>query len=278
MAAIEQYDENGNPIQNPDPRQFATDTNRWSYHLANDPYGGAAGAWAKQYYDNPNIDPNAAIGQQVSAFRSQYGDAAPEDDAGVIGMIASGQKPSSPTQQWNAGSSSGATPTQPDPRSTELYNMLLQRATQGTAVDRANPAVRGQADAYAANEERARRNYIGDIAERAGPLANIRGEERIAAERSGQRTGAFEAELIGREIQSRRQEIAQALQGMQGILSADQQVGLQRELAALDNAIRQQQLQQSARGQDLGYDQFLRELALREWEAGNSDFYRRSGI
>lgn len=125
-------------------------------------------------------------------------------------------------------------------RGSELYDMLKARATQGLNIDRNDPVIRGQADAYSANEERARRNYISDVAESDGPYANLQGEKRMAAERMGQRTGAFESELVGRELMAKRQEIAEALAGMAGLLTEEQRIALQRELGLLDNAIKQQ--------------------------------------
>lgn len=242
MAAIEYDEETKKQGVQPATDPNAATAPRWSHHLAADPYGGATGAWAKQYYDNPNIDPNAAIQSELAKFRGQYGDAAPEDDASALAMIASGQKP-----QVSAG---GQFPVQPypsqlgmvneQPRNDALYTQLLARAQQSTNVDRNDPAVRAQADAYAANEERSRRNYISDIAERSGPQANIRGEQRMASERVGQRTGAFEAQLVARELQTKRDEISQALEGLQGRITEDQRLALQRELGLLDAAIRQQ--------------------------------------
>lgn len=154
-------------------------------------------------------------------------------------------------------------------RNDALYAQLLQRSQQSLAIDRNDPIIRGQADAYSANEERSRRNYLADTAERSGPLANLRGEERLASERVGQRTGSFEAELMGRELTARREEIAQALTGMQGLLTTDQQQALQRELAQIDAAIRQQQLSITSKGMDqdwqkalLQNEQFMSSLGL----------------
>lgn len=155
-------------------------------------------------------------------------------------------------------------------RADTLYDTWLGRSKQALAVDRNDPIIRQQADAYAANEERARRNYISDLAESAGPLANLRGEQRMASERLGQRTGTFEAELIGRELTTKRNEIAQALLQMGNMLSADQQAGLQRELAILDQAIKERgiALQGQALDQDwqralLANNQFMADLGLR---------------
>jgi hypothetical protein len=79
-------------------QQAAAAPARWSHHLEKDPYGGAAGQWAKKYYDDPNADPNAAIQKEIGAFRSKYGSNAPADDRSVIEMIATGKAPSARDQ------------------------------------------------------------------------------------------------------------------------------------------------------------------------------------
>lgn len=159
----------------------------------------------------------------------------------------------------------------PDPRATELYDQLRQRATQGLDIDRNDPIIRSQADAYGAQAERARRDSLADLAERSGPNANLRGEERLGYERRGQQVGAFEAELVGRELQARRDEIAQSLQLSATFLSTEQQRDLQRQIALLDNAIAQQNASNSgtAVSQDwmealLQNSQFLDDLEARE--------------
>jgi hypothetical protein len=159
----------------------------------------------------------------------------------------------------------------PDPRATELYDQLRQRATQGLDIDRNDPVIRAQADAYGAQAERARRDSLSDLAERSGPHANLRGEERLGYERRGQQVGAFEAELVGRELQARRDEIAQALQLSATFLSTEQQRELQRQIALLDHAIAQQNASNS--GMSVSQDwmeallqnaQFLDDLEARE--------------
>ncbi len=159
-----------------------------------------------------------------------------------------------------------------------LYNQLYERANQGLAVSRNDPTIRAQSDAYAANEERARRNYLGDLAEKAGPGANMRGEERMSAERVGQRTGSVEAELMGRELIARRQEIADALQARQGMLTFEQQMALQEKLAAYDNAIKQQQIGLQGRGLDMQNAQFLANLGFQVEDRKNYWDGIRSGL
>lgn len=203
-------------------------------------------------------------------------------------------------------------------RADALYGRLDQRANQGLNVSADDPIISGQVNAFRAEQERARRNDISDLAERAGPLANIRGEQRIAAERVGQGTSAFQAELLARERGRIADEISQALAMQGSLLSGDQQRGLTERLAALDQAIRESgvglqnqslglqrdlgfadlglrrdlgfgglDLQRTLglggqdltrRGQDLANDQFLRELALRQWQLGDDSDYRWANL
>ena len=278
-----------------DPEEWTRRTNRWSYHLANDPYGGAAGEWAKQYYDNPNIDPNQVIGSQISAFRQQYGDAAPEDDISILQMIATGQRPQpkqqTSTEQWNKepgafptvpegppipgvpaapGAPGGTSPTQESDRA--LLELLMSRAKQASAVGRDDPNVRAQVDPITAQMQRASRDYLDQLAEGTRGLpVNLAGEQRLAAERLGQQAGAMESEVIGREIGARRQEIADALAMWGDKLSTEQQISLQRELGYLSDKAR-------AAERNTETDRFMRELALREWMARNQDYYTRAGL
>lgn len=156
--------------------------------------------------------------------------------------------------------------------------------TDGMSGRVTDPIIRGQVDAFGAQTERARRNYLSDVAEQRGPYANIQGERRMSAEKAGQAVGGFQAQLLGRELTARRDEIAQALAQMGGMLSGDQTRALQGELAAIDSQLRRDLgfagiaaqrdlgfagLDVSRRGQDMGMDQFLRQLALNEWIAGD---------
>lgn len=225
-------------------------------------------------------------------------------------------------------------------RADAMYSTLDARAKQSLNVDPSDPIIRGQVDAYSAAGERSRRNYLSDVAEQRGPYANLRGEERMTAERLGQNVGSFQSELVGRELQSRRDEIAQALAQSGGMLSGDQLRNLQGQMASIDQAIKeagvglqgqglsqarelgfadlelrdklgsgdldlrkllgvrgldiQQQLGMAdiglrrelgqggldlqRRGQDMSMDQFLRELAQRQWESGDLSDWRWAGL
>ena len=163
-------------------------------------------------------------------------------------------------------------------KADSLFGTLLNRSQQGLAVDRNDPIIRAQADANAANLSRERRSYLSDTAERSGPYANMQGERRMTAERAGQAAGGFEAALLGRELQSRRDEISEALSGMQGILSADQQNNLQRQLSLMDNAIRQTQLGQQGSSALNTYGLGLGDLGLRGQQVGNQNAQFYAGL
>ena len=158
------------------------------------------------------------------------------------------------------------TPTQPtvpgqsiapvrDPRLDAFFGTLMDRAKQGLNVDRNDPVIRQQADAFSANQDRSRRDYLADLAESSGPNANLRNETRMSAEKAGQASGAFEGQLMARELQSRREEIATALASGQNLLTFEQQAALQKELAVMDNTIQRMGLAQADKhfGLDLGY-------------------------
>jgi hypothetical protein len=137
-----------------------------------------------------------------------------------------------------------------------IFDLLMQRARGGVpdvVVDPNDPAIKKQVESFAANQTRAERNYEAQLAERAGQHANIGMERRMGAEKIGQNTSAFEAQLMTQELQSRRQEvharqqeIAQALAGAQGYLSQQQQAQLQRESMQLQEELAQLGLGQRA--------------------------------
>lgn len=249
-------------------------------------------SFGKVDLSNPQawLDANRDVAQGTTITKGKMYDASGRFMADVVSNLASGGTKSqfldgigsngkpratgapkppaqTTTQAWNAtpgaaassassssSSSQSIAPTR-DPRLDDLYNELMARATQGLSVDRNNPVIRQQADAYAANEERAKRNYLADAAESAGPIANLRGEQRLATERMGQRTGAFEAELMGRELVAKRTEIAEALEARKDILTMEQTLALQMKMKTYDDAIARLRLQQDDRhfNANLGY-------------------------
>lgn len=122
-------------------------------------------------------------------------------------------------------------------RADGLFSTLNTRAGQSLAVNANDPIIRNQTAAFRAQAERARRNYLSDTAEAAGPRANIQGERRMTSEKLGQSVGAFTADQVSRELTARRAEIASALSQMAGMLTGDQTRALQEKLASMDQAI-----------------------------------------
>ena|SRR5688572_8707399 len=301
------------------PEQFVQDTGRWSYHLANRPdwiTDDNEAQW-KGVYNDPNADPNAAVQQFLNAQRAQ-GKTDESDAMALTGQGMSGGRggPSnqSPAQQWNAqpmpqapvapsgpvspGSLGLQQSAETKGRSDELFKLLMERATP-QAIDRNSAVVRQQVDPGVAQLDRARRNYISDQAERAGPLGNIEGDRRMAAERFGQGASALESEVIARMYDQQNDNAMASMAMFGNQLSNDQQLELSQQLAALsdrnqaanrdlqrygmdqDFSISQQGLNQQQQGmgqnyelarrsQDQAMDQFLRELALREYDTNQS--------
>jgi hypothetical protein len=126
-----------------------------------------------------------------------------------------------------------------------VRNTYLGQIQKGTAVDTNDPNFRMQSDAFAAAQERARRNQLDDSAQ-ASFQAGTRGsggdlvERRMADETSARNVGQFEGALVGRELESRRDEIKNALSSLGGMIGDDQKMALNRELAALDAAIKRE--------------------------------------
>jgi hypothetical protein len=205
-------------------------------------------------------DPFAAIGGGVQLANGGW---VPKDHPDAVAyqqtqpQAPTGAAPGAPAAttvpgQAQAASTYSATPgAAPAPATTNqgtqdvVRNSYLQQATQGTAVDRSDPNFRQQADPFNAAQERARRQYISEQAERmsAQGLGNsgaMQQEARVASERAGQASGLFESQLVQQELQTRRQEIQQALSGLGGMISADQQMALQKQLAELDAALKRE--------------------------------------
>jgi hypothetical protein len=271
-----QYDDNfWNPQATPAAPQAQQPMTDWS--KLTDFRKAASGAryLEDQSDDRLMADPRYAHFFNTGEYRPS-GQAYPDNEIGQPNFGQSReqtpQTPQTPTQQWN----------QPNPSRDALFQQLMARATQGTAVNSNDPNIRQQVDPYVAQQERAKRNYLGDVAEKAGPYGNIAGETRMANERFGQQAGLFEGEIIGREIQAKRDEIEQALSLWGSLMSNEQQLALQQQLAELNDrsrtADRSQQNDQFMRSQSQANDQFMRELALREYDTNQGWDYKWAGF
>lgn len=253
----------------------AADTFQWNNNNIFDswdlnPLASTIGGGADGVRDTLSAKRDAFLQPKMQAYRDAVGPGkADATDTGLFndpnfrGFVQNGQLPAnaSPAQQWNA----QPAPQQASPGG-DLMNLLMQRI-QRPDVTANDPTVRSQADAYSANQTRGSRNYIADLAEKAGPLANLQGESRMASERAAQASGSFEAETLARVQAQRAQEIEQELQLYGSLLSDQQRMALQRELQQMQL---QQNQSQFGASQAQAQDQFLRELALREAGQNNA--------
>jgi hypothetical protein len=155
-----------------------------------------------------------------------------------------------------------------------LYDHLMEKARQAAGVDRNDPTVRAQADTYSANLTRQGRQYLSEMAERKGPSGNLGAESRMMAEKNAQASATNEGQLLQHEMDTRRAEISQALTTGAQFLSAQQKMGLDKELATIDNAMKmyqaKQQESQFTRGQYQQNDQFGRTLDQNEDQFGRT--------
>lgn len=156
-------------------------------------------------------------------------------------------------------------------RADSLYNTLLGRAQQSLTINASDPVIKGQVDAYRAEQDRGARNSQTQWAEQSGPYANPQGQERMLAEKSAQATSGLQASLIGNELTSRRNEIQNSLTQMGGLLSDEQRTNLQQQLGLIDANLRQQ-------GINSGNDQFSATLGLNTQNQANYWDAIRSGL
>lgn len=210
---------------------------------------------------------NTKTGQVLSTSMDAWKDilgAAPAPTAPAAPVDPAAPSATSVNQQaQKAQTYSGAPGAAPTQNTTNqgtqdvLRNKYLQQVTQGTTIDAQNdPNIRQQSDAFAAAQERARRDQASDIAEKfAGSnqtgAQNV--EQRMLNERAAQGRASFEADLVGRELQNRRDEINNAMQQLGGMLTGDQERAMQKELANIDAQLKRA-------GIDLG----SKELGLKE--------------
>lgn len=125
-----------------------------------------------------------------------------------------------------------------DPRSSGFLNMLMSRIDQTPQVDPNDPAIKSSTDAYAAQQERSKRSYLSQAAEKGGENGNTDAISRSLTENAGQATGAFQAGLINQERTARRSQIQNILSLYGSYLSSDQQNALTKELNDMNLAER----------------------------------------
>lgn len=206
------------------------------------------------------------------------GGGSPAPGGGVVGDWG----PGGTAPRTGPGGWTGTTPGQ----GSALYDALLKRAQQSLTIDPNDPIIRNQSDAYNAQLQRSRTKYLQQEAERGGANTNIGAEERGSAEQAGQAGADFQSRLMGQELTARRTEIENALKGAAGLLTSEQQMQLQEELAQLQRAESRYQfdagLGQNAYqfGQTLANrkDEFGRTIGQSAYEFDVNDRYRNSPL
>jgi hypothetical protein len=217
---------------------------------------------------DPNTDPFAAMGGGVYVnggwvpkdhpLAKQAGAAAtPAGQTSIdngpvqqqIPQTLGGQSKAAQTYSQTPGAAPTQTSTNQGTQDV-VRNTYLQQATQGTTIDPNDPNIKAQVDPYAAAQERARRQYVSEAAEKLssqglGTSGALQNEARYASERAGQNVGQFASTVVGNELKNRRDEIQNALTNLKGMISNDQAMALQQQLADLDAAIKRESLAQS---------------------------------
>lgn len=182
--------------------------------------GGAFGISSGNLVGDPRVGPQAGGGALASGGSSGGGTGGGSSTSGINNVLGG--------TSWDLGGE----------KASGLYQTLMDRANQSLNIDRKDPIIANQLNNFNANQTRQNRHYLEGVAEKAGPQANMAGETRMANERAAQAGGQFQAELMGRELQARRAEIQASLAQQGQLLTDEQRMGLQRELAQLDNAYR----------------------------------------
>lgn len=260
----------GQPVQSPMAQQSdAVQADMLGAATAN--YGGGWGsnwedpsAQALQQAFNQGLTGQAAVdwvnantpyGGQIAYYgdTGTYGApswyAAPNGPGGPLDLINRGGGGASGGGFGGGGGFNPITPTSgwsPDPRTNDLYNMLNTEATQNPIPSPNDPVIKAQTNAYNAQATRDMRNYMNELAEKGGPNANLGAQGMQAAEKVAQGAGQFQGTLMQNELNARRQQIQDALTGMGNLLSDQQRMQLQNQLAIMDNLLGQASLEQNA--------------------------------
>jgi hypothetical protein len=168
-----------------------------------------------------------------------------------------------------------------------LLQELRERMTQSLDVNPNDPVIKNQTEHFGAKTEDLRRRYLTEAAERnaaqgLGQSGKLLNEQRFADEQSARDQGSFQAELMGRELMSRRQEIQHALDSMANVLTESERQALQKELAVMDNALRRYGIDTQNSQYFAGLGQadrhFAAELAQRDRLAGSDDAFRNAQL
>ena len=225
------------------------------------------------------IDLVGDVGGANAATWTGYGPSAGGGGGGGGGGLRTGGG-------FNAGAG-GAVGTGLDPTIRQGIMDLLRNSQQPVNVDALNASPEAQAYRRVAERELMRnRAQAAESAAARGVGAGVGGEQggglqsAIGQGQEGlaERMQGMQSQLVGRELQNRREGIAQALQLGAGVMGRDQEAQLRRELAALDAQLQREgrgsQERMFGQGQDYNYDVLA--LKRKMWEDQQNNPYSRS--
>lgn len=168
------------------------------------------------------------------------------------------------------GYGSGSLGTSGGSAQQQLYDLLMQRATQSLNINPLTDSIIApQVNDARAQQERVGRDFINDTAESGNPYSTggLQNTRTQTGERVGQNVSALQSQLTQNELTARRGEIQQALSGATGFLTQQQQLALQQQLGLIDAALKQQSIgnqnSQFYAGLDQNGQQFMRDLLFR---------------
>jgi hypothetical protein len=153
--------------------------------------------------------------------------------------------------------------------------LLAQLGVNQQAPSLNDPALKGQSDAFALAQTRSRDAARSALAERmaqeGGPGVNSGAFNQDLAglfQQQGEAEGAFNANLVGKELQNRRDQLVQYMTMAGNQMNAEEARSLQKQLADIDAGLKQQGMsqQESQFGRTLGEQgrQFDKDAALKQ--------------
>lgn len=164
------------------------------------------------------------------------------------------------------------------PYMSQLIAQLMARAGQSLNIDPStDPIIAPQLNAANAAGVRQGRNFLNDMAESSNPFATgaMNTARTQVAEDASQKASALSAQLVQNELTARRQEIQAALTEEGSLLTSQQQLALQQQLAMIDAALRQQSVSnqntQFYSGMNQNDRQFLQSLLYQYNQLGSSN-------
>jgi hypothetical protein len=225
-------DANGNYIPEGGSNVSGSQLDSWyKTYLGHDTGAGDAaqqGIWNQW----AGMDPNAVeqgIATSPEAYAYAQSRNAPAAAAPAATSAPALSQPNFTGDRYSGGAAPIASSQGVNPALTQLRDLLLSKATQGESVDPNDPTVTAQTDAFNADQTRAGRSFLSQAAEGGGPYADMGARAQSVAEKVGQNTAGFRANLLSQMRTARQQQISQALSGLGGVLNQDEQTRLMQE-------------------------------------------------